>query len=164
MIRTSNYTNLTASITGRGKRGLFALGEAAQKKLYTAEHVPSSAGEWGLIFTLLPLALAAGGILPSLPGMAHSATVRAGHHHPTGNCKPSHRQGVWTTSTSGSVRPPGSERETHRNPWGMQNMAPRRRYLTAHQYRNYQPTSVYKTLYIGQETAHHQGDSNDEAP
>ena len=96
--------------------------------------------------------------------MAHSAAVGSGHHRTTGNCKPSHRQGVWTTSTSGSVRPPGSERETHRNPWGMQNMAPRRRYLTAHQYRNYQPTSVYKTLYIGQETAHHQGDSNDEAP
>jgi hypothetical protein len=96
--------------------------------------------------------------------MAHRATVGVGHHRSTGNCKKSHRRGTWATSTSGSVRPPGSERENHRNPWGMQNMAPRRRYLTAHQYRNYQPTSVYKTLYIGQETAHHQGDSNDEAP
>ena len=67
--------------------------------------------------------------------MAHSAAVGSGHHHPTGNCKPSHRQGVWTTSTSGSVRPPGSERETHRNPWGMQNMAPRRIYFAAHQYK-----------------------------
>jgi hypothetical protein len=78
MIRTSNYTNLTASITGRGKRGLFALGEVAQKKLYTAEYVPSSAGEPGLIFTLLPLPLAAAGFPLSLPGMAHSATVGSG--------------------------------------------------------------------------------------
>ena len=164
MIFTSKHITRFAPAFKSDESGFFARGEAAQKKLYTAEYVPSSPGEWGLIFSLLPLAHAAVGIPPSLPGMAHSATVRAGHHHPTGNCKPSHRQGVWTTSTSGSVRPPGSERETHRNPWGMQNMAPRRRYLTAHQYRNYQPTSVYKTLYIGQETAHHQGDSNDEAP
>ena len=61
--------------------------------------------------------------------MARSAAVRAGHHHPTGNCKPSHRQGVWTTSTSGSVRPPGSERETHRKVWGTQNMAPQKNIL-----------------------------------
>jgi hypothetical protein len=121
--------NLTVPTTKSGKSGFFAEGEAAQKKLYTAEHIPSSAGEWGLIFTLLPLALAAGGILPSLPGMAHSATVGGGHHHPTGNCKPSHRQGVWTTSTSGSVRPPGSERETHRKVWGTQNMAPQKNIL-----------------------------------
>ena len=108
MIRTSNYTNLTASITGRGKRGLFALGEVAQKKLYTAEYVPSSAGEPGLIFTLLPLPLAAAGFPLSLPGMAHSATVGGGHHRHTGNCKPSHRHVTWAISacsTRSPVRP-----------------------------------------------------------
>ena len=105
MIFTSKYTNLTAPTAGRGKRGFFALGEAAQKKLYTAEYVPSSAGEPGLIFSLLSLPHAAVGIPPSLPGMAHSGTVRAGHHHPTGNCKTAHRRPPWATSAGSSLRP-----------------------------------------------------------
>ena len=104
MIRTSNYTNLTASITGRGKRGLFALGEVAQKKLYTAEHIPSSSGEWGLFFTLLSLAHAAAGIPPSLPGMPHSATIRVSRHCTTGTAQTDHRCGSWATSASGSLR------------------------------------------------------------
>ena len=78
MIGTSVSICLPAPIAGIGKNGFFAPGEVAQKKLYTVEYVPSSPGEPGLIFTLLPLALAAGGILPSLPGMAHSATVGSG--------------------------------------------------------------------------------------
>ena len=87
MIRTSNYTNLTASITGRGKRGLFALGEVAQKRLY-AEHVPSSTGELGSIFSLLSLALAAVGVPSNFPRMSHSAAgnqlkpLRKAYHGP----------------------------------------------------------------------------------
>ena len=107
MIRTSNYTSLTASITGRGKRGLFALGEVAQKKLYTAEHIPSSPGEWGLIFALLPLPHAGVEIPPSLPGMAHSATVRASRHGTTGNCKTAHRRLPWTASVRCLLRRDG---------------------------------------------------------
>jgi hypothetical protein len=98
MLITSNYTNLPASITGRGKRGLFALGEVAQKKLYTAEHIPSSPGEWGLIFALLPLPHAGAEIPPSLPGMAHSATVRASRHLTTGSAQRPHRATAWTPS------------------------------------------------------------------
>ena len=99
MIRTSKYTNLTASITGRGKRGLFALGEVAQKKLYTAEHIPSSSGEWGLFFTLLSLAHAAAGIPPNFPRMAHSVVFRIGHHHTTGDLQSAHRLESWAAST-----------------------------------------------------------------
>jgi hypothetical protein len=95
MIFTSKYTNLTAPTAGRGKRGFFALGEAAQKKLYTAEHVPSSPGEPGLFFPLLPLPHAAAGIPPSLPGVAHSAEVGGGHHCTIDTSQISHRVAVW---------------------------------------------------------------------
>ena len=78
MIFTSEYTNLTASTAGSGKSGFSAPGVAAQEKLYAVEHVPSSPGGPGPVFSLLSLALAADGIAPSLPGMAHSATVGSG--------------------------------------------------------------------------------------
>ena len=146
MIFTSKYTNLTAPTAGRGKRGFFALGEAAQKKLYTAEHIPSSPGEWGLIFALLPLPHAGVEIPPSLPGMAHGATARSGHHHPTGNCKISSRSATWATSACSSPRPPGSERETHRNPWGMQSMAPTGVNFAANLSINHQPAPVPRKM------------------
>jgi hypothetical protein len=107
MIFTSRHINISAPTAGRVKSGFFAGGEAAQEKLYTAEYVPSSAGEPGLFFTLLPLPHAGVEIPPSLPGMAHSATVCASRHHPTGDCKMSRRLTTWATSTSGSVRPDG---------------------------------------------------------
>jgi hypothetical protein len=95
MILTSNHTNLAASTIGRVKSVFFALGEAAQKKLYTAEYVPSSPGEWGLIFALLSLAHAAVGIRPNCHEMAHGATRRSRHHRTTGSVQMPHRAAVW---------------------------------------------------------------------
>jgi hypothetical protein len=109
--------NLTSSITKSGKSGFFAEGEAAQKKLYTAEHIPSSAGEPGLIFSLLPLPHAAVGIPPSLPGIAHSATVCASRHHPTGDCKMSRRLTTWATSACSSLSPGGTQTHNLMNPY-----------------------------------------------
>ena len=107
MIFTSEYTNLTAPTAGSGKSGFFTLGVAAQKKLYTAEHVPSSPVEWGLIFTLLPLPHAAAGILPSLPETGHRAAGNSGHHRTTGTAQTAHRRPTWATSASGSIRAGG---------------------------------------------------------
>jgi hypothetical protein len=146
MIFTSKYTNLTAPTAGRGKRGFFALGEAAQKKLYTAEYVPSSAGEPGLIFSLLSLPHAAVGIPPSLPGMAHSGTVRGGITAlqatlkcATGGQPAQRRYAI-------SDRRPGCERETHRNIWGMQSMAPTGVNFAANQPTNHQPAPVPREM------------------
>ena len=104
MIFTLNI-NLTAPTAGRGKRGFFAPGEAAQKKLYTAEHVPSSPGELGLFFPLLPLAHALVGIPPNFPEMAHSAAFRSGHHRTTGNSQTTHRRAPWATSAGSLLGP-----------------------------------------------------------
>ena len=117
MIRTSKYTNLTASITGRGKRGLFALGEVAQKKLYTPEHIPSATREPGPFFTLLPLPHAAVGIPPSLPGIAHSATVCASHHYPTGDFQTSLRRATSATSARSLPRPIRSQSQNLLKPY-----------------------------------------------
>ena len=86
---------ISAPTAGSVKSGFLAPGEAAQKKLYTAEHVPSATREWGLIFTLLPLPHAAAEIPPNLPGMAHSATVGGGHHCTIDTAQISHRVAVW---------------------------------------------------------------------
>ena len=109
MMGTSVSICLPAPIAGSGKSGFSALGVAAQEKLYTAEYVPSSPGEWGLIFTLLPLPHAAAGILPSLPETGHRAAVGSGHHCPIGNCKISSRPAPWASSTRSSLRPGGSQ-------------------------------------------------------
>jgi hypothetical protein len=37
--------------------------------------------------------------------VSRRATVRAGHHLTTGNCKKSHRRGTWASSPRGSLRP-----------------------------------------------------------
>ena len=103
-----------------------------------------------------------GALLCDACQMAHSATVRSGHHRPTGNTKMSLRQAVRAASARGSFRPPGSERETHQNLWGMQNMAPRRIYLAAHQCTNHQPNIAARIIFIGDQTASHQGGCGDE--
>jgi len=95
MIFTSKHINHSGPITVSGKSGFFAQGEVAQKKLYAVEHVPLWPGEPGLILPLLPLAHAAVGILLSLPILAHSGTVRVGHHRTAGAPKTPHRTAVW---------------------------------------------------------------------
>jgi hypothetical protein len=126
MIFTSKYTNLTAPTAGRGKRGFFALGEAAQKKLYTAEYVPSSAGEWGLIFALLPLPHAPVGIPPNFSRMAHSATGCSGHHRTTGSVQTPQTRAARATSASGSLRPHGLQMGNNRmKPYRKVNHGPR---------------------------------------
>ena len=104
MIFTLNI-NLTAQTAGRGKRGFFAPGEAAQKKLYTAEHVPSSAGAGALIFTLLPLAYAAAEIPLNFSRMADSAAFRSGHHRSAGSVQTTHRRAPWATSAGSLLGP-----------------------------------------------------------
>ena len=98
---------ISAPTTGSVKSGFLAPGEAAQKKLYMAEHVPSATREWGLIFTLLPLPHAAAGILPSLPETGHRAAGNSGHHRTTGTAQTAHRRPTWATSASGSIRAGG---------------------------------------------------------
>ena len=98
---------ISAPTAGSVKSGFLAPGEAAQKKLYTAEHVPSATREWGLIFTLLPLPHAAAGILPSLPETGHRAAGNSGHHRTTGTAQTAHRRPTWATSASGSIRAGG---------------------------------------------------------
>ena len=78
MTFTSKYTNLTAPTAGRGKRGFFALGAAAQKKTIYGGAYPVQAGAGALFFPLLPLPHAPAGFPLSLPGMAHSAAVGGG--------------------------------------------------------------------------------------
>ena len=80
------------------------MGGDCPEKVYMVEHIPSSPGEPGLIFTLLPLAHAATGIPPNLPGMAHSATRRSGQHRTTGNPQMAHRWAVWAPLRQGSLR------------------------------------------------------------
>jgi len=104
MIFTSKYTNLNALTTGSGKSGFFALGMAAQKKLYTVEYDPSSPG-WGApIFPLLPLPYAPAGIPPSFPEMAHSGTVSYGYLRTTGNCNMTHSRATSVTAVCSSFR------------------------------------------------------------
>jgi len=124
MIFTSKYISLTAPTAGRGESGLFASGKAAQKKLYTAEHIPSSPGEGALFFPLLPLPHAAAEIPSNLPGMAHSATVGGGHHCPIGNCKISSRSAPWASSTRSSLRPGGSQMGNLMKPYRKVNHGP----------------------------------------
>jgi hypothetical protein len=121
MIFTSRHINISAPTAGRVKSGFFAGGEAAQEKLYTAEYVPSSAGEPGLFFTLLSLHHAGVEIPPSLPGMAHGATVRASRHCTTGNCKTAHRRLPWATSARMSLLPTGSKTTNWLKPYGKAN-------------------------------------------
>ena len=109
MLITSQHINFFAPTSESEESGFFAEGGDAQKKLYTAEHIPSSPGEGALFFPLLPLPHAPAGIPPSLPGMAHSATVGGGHHCPIGNCKISSRSAPWASSTRSSLRPGGSQ-------------------------------------------------------
>ena len=117
MIFTSKYISLTAPTTGRVKRGFFTLGEAAQKKLYAVEYVPSLPREWGLFFTLLSLAHAAAGIPPSLPGMPHSATIRVSRHCTTGDFQTPQRSPAWATSASGSLRSVGFKADNQLKPY-----------------------------------------------
>jgi hypothetical protein len=98
MLITSKYISLTVPTAGRGKRGFFALGEAAQKKLYRAEYVPSRPGPGALFFPLLSLPHAPVGIPPNCREMPHSATVCSGHHRTTGNSQSSLRQATCATS------------------------------------------------------------------
>ena len=121
MIFTSKYISLTAPTTGRVKRGFFTLGEAAQKKLYAVEYVPSLPGEWGLFFTLLSLAHAAVGIAPICPEMGHSATVCSGHHCTIDTAQISHRVAVWAASASGSLRPVRPQSQNLLKPYGNVN-------------------------------------------
>jgi hypothetical protein len=44
------------------------------------------------------------GIPSSLPILAHTATVRAGHHRTTGNCKSPRSGATWATSACSSLR------------------------------------------------------------
>jgi hypothetical protein len=162
MIRTSNYTNLTASITGRGKRGLFALGEVAQKKLYTAEHIPSSPGERGLIFPLLPLPHAAVGIPPNFSRMAHSAAFRIGHHHTTGNQQASDRRPTWAASACGSLRRDGIKMANWLKSFQEIYIGPSGANITAHHCTNYHPATVHKVICIRDQAVSHQGKSRDE--
>ena len=121
MIFTSKYISLTAPTTGRVKRGFFTLGEAAQKKLYAVEYVPSLPREWGLFFTLLSLAHAAAGIPPSLPGMPHSATIRVSRHCTTGDFQTPQRSPAWATSVGGSIRAGGTQSRNLMKPYGKAN-------------------------------------------
>jgi hypothetical protein len=104
MIGTSVSICLPAPIAGIGKNGFFAPGAAAKKKLYTAEYAPSSAGERGLIFALLPLPHAGAEISPSFHGTAHGATIRVSRHCTTGDFQTPQRSPAWATSASGSIR------------------------------------------------------------
>ena len=130
MIFTSKYTNLTAPTAGRGKRGFFALGAAAQKKLYTAEYVPSSAGEPGLIFSLLSLAHAAVGILPNCPEMGHSASVRSGHHRTIDTAQISHRVAVWAISACSTRSPVRPQSRNLLKPYRKVNYGPKDKQCT----------------------------------
>ena len=120
MIGTSVSICLPAPIAGigkNGKSGFFAPGEAAQKKLYTAEHVPSSPGEPGLIFPLLPLPHAAAEIPSNLPGMAHSAAVGASHHCTTGIAQTAQRRATWAISACSTRSPNGTQTHNLLNPY-----------------------------------------------
>ena len=52
------------------------------------------------------------------PEMAHSATVGAGQHRTTGNSQTAHRRPPWTTSASGSLRPPVRKIHNTLKPFG----------------------------------------------
>jgi hypothetical protein len=107
MIFTSQYISLAAPTSGGVKKGFFAEGEAVQKKTMCGGPYPSHAGGGGAVFPKFATPMHRLEFLPSLPGMAHSATVRACHHRTTGNCKTAHRRPPWTTSACGSLRPDG---------------------------------------------------------
>ena len=112
MIGTSVSICLPAPIAGIGKNGFFAEGEAAQEKLYAVEHVPSSPGGPGPVFSLLSLAHAADGIAPSLPGMAHSATVGSGISTPRAASKCHTERQSGQLCGAASDRRPGSRYAT----------------------------------------------------
>ena len=105
MIFTSKYISLAAPTSGGVKKGFFAEGEAVQKKLCAVDHIPLMPGEGVLFLPNLPPPMYRLEFPPSLPGMAHRATIRVSRHRSTGNCKSSHRQGVWATSAGSSLRP-----------------------------------------------------------
>jgi hypothetical protein len=117
MIFTSKYTNLTAPTFGRVKSGFLAPGEAAQKKLYTAEHVPSATREWGLIFTLLPLPHAGAEIPTNCREMPHSAAVGGGITVPQGPPPMAHRALTWANSTCSTRSPNGTQTHNLLNPY-----------------------------------------------
>ena len=95
MIFTSQYISLAAPTSGGVKKGFFAEGEAVQKKTMCGGPYPSHAGGGGAVFPKFATPMHRLEFSPSLPGMAHSATVRACHHCSTGNCKMSRRLTTW---------------------------------------------------------------------
>ena len=107
MIEISQHITYAMFPDVSGESGFLAEGEAAPKKLYTAEHIPSSPGEGALFFPLLSLPHAAAGIPSICREMAHSATVHAGHHCTTGTAQTLHRRATWATSACSSLRPGG---------------------------------------------------------
>ncbi|MEK6194525.1 MAG: hypothetical protein N2F24_09920 [Deltaproteobacteria bacterium] len=125
MMGTSVSICLPAPIAGSGKSGFSALGVAAQEKLYAVEHVPSSPGGPGPVFSLLSLAHAAVGILPSLPEMAHSATVRSGiiDLQATPKCALDGQLG--RPRNAASDRPSGTQTHNLMNPYGKIYYAPK---------------------------------------
>ena len=109
MIFTSKYISLAVPTSGVVKKGFFAEGEAVQKKLCAVDHIPLMPGEGALFLPNLSPPMHRLEFPPSLPGMAHGATIHASHHCSTGNCKMSRRAAAWATSASGSLRPGGSQ-------------------------------------------------------
>jgi hypothetical protein len=107
MIFTSQYISLAAPTSGGVKKGFFAEGEAVQKKTMCGGPYPSHAGGGGAVFPKFATPIHRLEFSPSLPGMAHSATVCASHHCPTGDFQMPHRAAFSATSTCSSTRPDG---------------------------------------------------------
>jgi hypothetical protein len=159
---TSIHITSAVSPDGSVKSGFFALGEVAQKKLYTAEYVPSSAGELGLFFPLLSLPHAPVGIPPNFSRMAHSAAFRIGHQHTTGNQQASDRRPTWAASACGSLRRDGIKMANWLKSFQEIYIGPSGANITAHQCTNYHPATVHKVICIWKEVAQYQGDCCDE--
>jgi hypothetical protein len=62
--------------------------------------------------------------------VSRRATVRAGHHHPTGNCKTAHRRPPWATSACSSLRPIRSQSQNQLKPLRKVNYGPQCRQCT----------------------------------
>ena len=83
-----------------GESGFFAGGRPPRKKGHGCPS-PVRAGEGALFFPLLPLPMHRLGfcrIFRECPIVQRSATVRSGHHRPTGSPQTPHRRSLWATS------------------------------------------------------------------
>ena len=123
MIFTSQYISLASPTSGGVKKGFFAEGEAVQKKTMCGGPYPSHAGGRGAVFPKFATPMHRLEFSPSLPGMAHSATVRASRHHTTGNPQTAHRCGTWAFSASGSIRAGGTQSQNLMKPLRKVNYA-----------------------------------------